>query len=421
MLTATPKTIPMNLYATIILVALVLEFVVNRIGDFLNLRSLNPELPSEFAETYDGEKYANSQDYTRATTRFRMVEATFSLGLTLVFWLGGGFTWLDEFSRGLEKGPIVTGLIFMLILMVALKLLNLPFQLWSTFKIEERFGFNRMTPKTFWSDQFKGIVLGGILGGGLMSAILFFFVKTGDVAWLWCWGTTTIVTLVGMFIAPTWIMPLFNKFTKLDEGELRDEILEYANKVSFPLEGLFVIDGSKRSSKANAFFTGFGKTKRIALYDTLIEAQSTDELVAVVAHEIGHYKRKHILKSLVIGILHFGVMFGLLSIFLKDQRLFDAFGVAEPSVHAGLIFFSMLLTPVELVLSVLMSYISRKNEFEADAFAAQTTGQPEDLVTALKKLSSDNLSNLTPHDFYVWLHYSHPPVLRRIAALRAIG
>jgi STE24 endopeptidase len=409
----------MNAYAILILLALVLEYGVGLIANLLNLSSLDSQLPDEFEGTYDTEKYAKSQEYTRATTRFQLVEATFSLALMIGFWQLGGFTWLDELTRSFELGPIATGLVFMLMLMIGLKLLHLPFQLWSTFSIEERFGFNRTSVRTFWFDQFKGIVIGGLLGGALMGAILFFFQTTGDSAWLWCWGTTAVFTLVTMFVAPTWIMPLFNEFTPLDEGELREAILGYAKDVEFPLEGLFVIDGSKRSSKANAFFTGFGKNKRIGLYDTLVEGQSTEELVAVVAHEIGHYKRKHIFKSLVIGIAHFGLLFWLLSIFLESQALFEAFGVSQPSVHAGLIFFGLLYTPIEMVLSVAMSAFSRKNEFEADAFAAETTGMPEELVTALKKLSTENLSNLTPHPFYVWLRYSHPPVLQRIDALRA--
>jgi STE24 endopeptidase len=410
----------MNTYAMVILAALVLEFVLGLVGNILNLRSLSPALPAEFEGTYDPEKYAESQTYTRAKTRFSLVESTFSIAVTLAFWYAGGFPWLDSFVRGFEQGPVVTGLSFMMLLVLGLKLLGLPFQLYSTFKLEARFGFNRTESSTFWGDQAKGLVLGALLGGVLMAAILYFFEKTGSSAWLWCWGTTTVFMLGAMFVAPTWIMPLFNQFTPLDDGELRDKILKYAQSVAFPLEGLFVIDGSKRSTKANAFFTGFGKNKRIALFDTLIEAQSEEELVAVVAHEIGHYKRKHIVQSLVIGILHFGALFWLLSIFIQNQGLFDAFGVAQPSVHAGLIFFGLLFTPIEMVLSVVMSAFSRKNEFEADEFAAHTTGQPEDLVSALKKLSKDNLSNLTPHRFYVWMHYSHPPVLARIAALRAL-
>jgi len=409
----------MNPFALVITLALVTEYSIQLVGDLLNLRSLSPELPEEFSGTYDDAKYARSQEYTRATTRLGLLRSTFDLALILAFWWSGGFTWLDALVRGFEQGPIVTGLAFMMILVLGLKLLSLPFQLYSTFVVEERFGFNRTSVGTFWADQVKGLVLGGILGGALMAAVLFFFLRTGESAWLWCWATTTVFALVALFVAPTWIMPLFNKFTRLDEGELREAILRYAERVSFPLEGLFVIDGSRRSSKGNAFFTGFGKTKRIALYDTLIEGQTTGELVAVVAHEIGHYKRKHILKSLVIGVLHFGVLFFLLSRFLESQPLFDAFGVAEPSVHAGLVFFGLLFTPIEMVLSFAMNAFARKNELEADEFAARTTGEPEHLVAALKKLSSENLANLTPHPFYVRLHYSHPPVLQRIAALRA--
>lgn len=409
----------MNEFGILILVALILEYSLGLVGNLLNLSSLSPALPGEFQGVYDEEKYAESQNYTRARTRFGQVEATFSLFVILGFWYAGGFPALDNWVRGFEWGPILTGLTFMMCLMVPLKLLNLPFELYSTFVIEARFGFNRTDAKTFWSDQFKGLVIGGILGAGLMAAILFFFEKTGDNAWLFCWATTTGVSLVAMFVAPTWIMPLFNKFTALDEGSLRDRILGYAKSVSFPLEGLFVIDGSKRSTKANAFFTGFGKNKRIALFDTLIENQSEEELVAVVAHEIGHYKRKHVLQSLAIAILHFGVLFWLLSIFMQKQELFAAFGVEKVSPYAGLVFFGLLYTPIEMVLSVVMSAFSRKNEFEADEFAASTTGEPENLVTALKKLSKDNLSNLTPHPFYVWMHYSHPPVLARIDALRS--
>lgn len=408
----------MNLFAMIILAALLLEYTLGVISSLLNLQSLASDLPGEFQGTYDEGKYAESQNYTKARTRFSLVESTFSLAIMLAFWFAGGFPWLDAWVRAFGWGEILSGLVFMMALMVPLKLLNLPFLLYSTFVLEERFGFNRMDAKTFWTDQFKGIVIGGLLGGGLMAAILFFFVKTGDTAWLWCWGTTTVVSLVAMFVAPTWIMPLFNTFTALDEGSLRDRILSYADSVSFPLEGLFVIDGSKRSTKANAFFTGFGKNKRIALYDTLIDAQSEDELVAVVAHEIGHYKRKHVLQGLVIALLHFGLLFWLLSVFLGNEELFMAFGVEQVSVHAGLVFFGLLYTPIEMVLSVIMSGLSRRNEFQADAFAAKTTGKPEDLVQALKKLSKENLSNLTPHPFHVWMHYSHPPVLERIAALR---
>ncbi len=409
----------MNAYAWIILFAVLAEYLLNLVGNRLNLSSLEPGLPSEFQDSYDDAKYAKSQEYTRVKTRFGMLVTTIDLAVLLVFWLAGGFAWLDVWTRGFELGEITTGLLFIAVLGVAAKLLSLPSSLYSTFVIEQRFGFNRMTLRTFWMDELKGLALTLLIGGPLLAAILWLFGTLGDTAWLWCWAVTTAFTLVAMFVAPTWIMPLFNKFTPLEDGELRRAILDYAGSVSFPLEGIFVIDGSKRSSKANAFFTGFGKNKRIALYDTLIEGQSTQELVAVVAHEIGHYKRKHILKSLGLGLAHFGVLFWLLSFFLQSEGLFAAFGVTEPSVHAGLLFFTLLFTPIELVLSILMSMFSRKNEFEADAFAAETTSHPEELISALKKLSLENLSNLTPHPFYVWLHYSHPPVMQRIDALRS--
>jgi len=241
------------------------------------------------------------------------------------------------------------------------------------------------------------------------------------VAWLWCWGAVTVFTLFVQFIAPTWIMPLFNKFTPLGEGELREAIFAFADSVGFSLQNVFVMDGSKRSSKSNAFFTGFGRNKRIALFDTLIEKQTVAELVGVLAHEIGHYKKKHIFQGMAISIVHTGVMLYLLSIFVSHPGLFAAFQMEHSSVYAGMIFFGLLFTPLDMVLSPLMSMLSRYNEFEADRFAGEKTGRPQSLIDALKKLSVDNLANLTPHPFYVLLHYSHPPLLQRIAALRAVG
>ena len=305
--------------------------------------------------------------------------------------------------------------------MVASTALGLPFRIYSTFVIEERFGFNRTTGRTFVLDRVKGLALGAVLGGALLAAVLFFFDWAGPLAWLWCWGAVTGFMLTAQFVAPTWIMPLFNTFSPLDGGELKDALLDYARSTQFPLDGITVIDGSRRSAKANAFFTGFGSHKRIALFDTLIEQQTTPELVAIVAHEVGHYKRRHILKGLTLSLAHTGALFWLLSLFLDRPGLFDAFAVPEPSVHAGLVFFGLLFTPIELVLSVLVNSFSRRYEFEADAFAADTTGSAEPLVTALKKLSADSLSNLTPHPLQVFLHHSHPPVLHRITALRTLN
>ena len=313
---------------------------------------------------------------------------------------------------------MVTGLLYIGALGLASILLGLPFRAYSTFVIEARYGFNRTTAGTFVADTLKSLVLAALLGGLLLAVILAFFEWAGPLAWLWCWIAATVFSLAVQFIAPTWIMPLFNKFTPLDSGDLHDAILDYARRARFPLRGLFVVDGSRRSSKANAFFTGFGKNKRIGLFDTLVDEYTVPELVAVVAHEVGHYKRRHIWQRMALSIGHLGAMLWILSLFLGQEGLFAAFYVSEPSVYAGLLFFGLLFTPVELALSILVNIFSRRNEFEADRFAAETTGSGEPLIAALKKLSADNLSNLTPHPMAVFLDYSHPPVLQRIAALR---
>lgn len=407
----------MNIFVVIILAALLADFVLNLVADLYNLKSLKTGLPGEFKSVYNEDTYEKSQKYTRVNTRFGIITSAFNLAVLLVFWFAGGFNGLDQIVRSWELGVIWTGLAYIGILIVFKTILSLPFSIYSTFVIEERFGFNKTTPKTFVLDMLKGLALGIVLGGPLLAGILAFFTFIDQYAWLYAWATVTVFTLFIQFVAPTWIMPLFNKFEPLEDGELRRKIRDYASSVDFALEGIYVMDGSKRSSKSNAFFTGFGKNKRIALFDTLMEKHTHEELVSVLAHEIGHYKKKHIIKSMVISILHTGVMFLLLSVFLNAQGLYDAFYMEQPSVYAGLIFFGMLYAPVEMILSIFMQMSSRKHEFEADEYAS-TTYKAEPMVQALKKLSKDNLSNLTPHPFYVFLNYSHPPVLQRIKAIR---
>jgi STE24 endopeptidase len=407
----------MNIFSIIILVTLAVDFILNLAADLYNIKSLDPQLPDEFKGIYDEETYRKSQEYTKVTTRFGILTSIFSLILLLVFWFAGGFNGLDQIVRGWELGTIWTGLAYIGILILFKTILSLPFSIYSTFVIEERFGFNKTTPKTFVLDMMKGLGLGIVLGGPLLAGILAFFTYIDQYAWLYAWGAVTLFTLVIQFIAPRWIMPLFNDFEPLEEGDLRAKIRKYTKGVDFEMEGLYVMDGSKRSSKSNAFFTGFGKNKRIALFDTLIENHTDDELVAVLAHEIGHYKKKHIIKNMVISILQTGVMFFLLSVFLNSPGLYEAFYMAEPSVYAGLIFFGMLYAPIDMILSMVMQMVSRKHEFEADEYAS-TTFKKEPMVQALKKLSKDNLSNLTPHPFYVFLNYSHPPVLQRIKAIQ---
>ncbi len=408
----------MNIFAVIILTAIIIDFTLGIISNRLNLKALSKELPGEFEGVYDEDTYAKSQEYTRVNTKFGFITGTFDLILLLVFWFAGGFNWLDQWARGFEFGVIGTGLIFIGALVIVKMFISMPFSIYSTFVIEEKFGFNKTTAKTFAADRVKGLLLSVVIGAPLLAGIIAFFEFGGTWAWLYAWLAVTAFSLVMQYIAPTWIMPIFNKFTPLEEGELRQAIEEYADDVNFPLQGIYVIDGSKRSAKSNAFFTGFGKNKRIALFDTLIENHTTEELVAVLAHEIGHYKKKHIVKNMTISILHTGIMFALLSVFLQVPGLFEAFYMEEMSVYAGLLFFGLLYSPVETLLGIAMQVMSRKHEYEADAFAADTIKEKEEMVNVLMKLSKDNLSNLTPHPFYVFLNYSHPPALKRIEAIR---
>jgi STE24 endopeptidase len=409
----------MNIYAIIILVTILVGYILSLITEYLNIKALSPQLPEEFKNLYDEDKYAKSQDYTQINTKFEFMTGTFNLVITLIFWFSGGFNYLDQIVRNRELHSIWAGILYIGILILLKSILSLPFSIYSTFVIEERFGLNKTTPSTFILDIGKGFLLSILIGGPLLAGILAFFEYTGQYAWIYCWIGTIIFTLFVQFIAPTWIMPLFNKFSPLEPGELRESIENYADSVNFPLKGVFVMDGSRRSTKANAFFTGFGKNKRIALFDTLIKSNSVSELVSVLAHEIGHYKKKHILKSIILSIIHMGFLFYLLSIFLNHKGLYDSFYMENMSIYAGLIFFGMLYSPIELILSIFMQIFSRRNEYQADQFAATTIDEPESLIRALKNLSVSNLSNLTPHPLYVFLNYSHPPVLERIKAIRA--
>ena len=413
----------MKIYLSIIIAALVGEYLIRCLTRYFNLKAMVPDLPAEFDGFYDQEQYRKSQQYTRVNTKFSYVSSSISLIVMLVFILMGGFNVLDIFVRSLELSPIPTGLIFFAILFLVSDWLSLPFSLYNTFVIEERFGFNKTTIRTFILDKFKTYFLSAVLGFVIMGSILYFFDKAAELAWLYAWMLVSIFIVAAPPIFTAFISPLFNKFTPLPEGELKDAIHQYAQKVSFPLTDLFIMDGSKRSSHSNAYFSGFGRKKRIVLFDTLIEQHSVDELVAIIAHEVGHYKKKHIFKGMMISILHTGLLFYLLSIFIDNRSLFQAFGMDEVDhvrIYAGFVFFGVLYSPIEFVLSVAMHYLSRKHEYQADAYAVETLGLADSLILGLKKLSVANLGNLTPHPVNVFLNYSHPPVLERISAMRDI-
>ncbi|HSW37915.1 MAG TPA: M48 family metallopeptidase, partial [Acidobacteriota bacterium] len=323
-------------------------------------------------------------------------------------------SWLLEF--GLNQ--IVTSLLFFGILVLAVQLLSLPFSIWDTFVIEEKYGFNRSTPAVFAFDFVKILLLECIIGGALIAVIIWLFYNTGS--WFWIIALTVIVifSLMANALYSKIIVPLFNKQEPLAEGPLLDAIKEFSHKAGFPVKNVFVIDGSKRSSKANAYFTGFGRNRRIVLYDTLIASMGEKEVLAVLAHEIGHYRLKHIWQSMAIGVVNSAFVLFLFALSMESARLTETLGFesAEPVFHLNLLGFSILLIPVMRIKSLLTNHISRKMEYSADAFVRRH-GMAQPLVKGLKILSSQNLSNLTPHPAYVCAYYSHPPLHDRVKKL----
>lgn len=413
--------LPMNIYLMIILFILIGNYLLDIVLETLNVRHVKTELPKEFVGYYDAEKYKKAQNYLKENTRFGIITDTITTPILLVFILIGGFNFVDQIARNFQFGSILTGLIFAGILMFASQILSIPFSIYSTFVIEEKYGFNRTTVKTFILDILKSWLLTVIIGGSIFLVILWFFNKAGDWAWVYCWIAVVLFQIILTFIAPIVIMPLFNKFFPLEDGELKTGIENYAKSQHFKMKGVFKMDASKRSTKSNAFFTGFGKFRRIVLFDTLIKKHTVDELVSVLAHEMGHYKKKHILKSILISIITTGLMFFILSLFINNQGLFSAFKMQHTSIYASLFFFAFLYTPINMVISIFSNILSRKHEYEADTYAVTTYGKPESMISALKKLTVDNLSNLTPHPLKVFLNYSHPPVLERIQSMRRMS
>ncbi len=410
----------MNLFFVVILAALLVDYILDLVSNLLNLQALKFELPPGLTDIYTPEDYRKSQEYLRISTRFGLIQNTSALIITLVFWFLRGFNYFDRIVQAWGFSTIISGLLYIGILLLIYQLIILPFSIYDTFVIEQRFGFNKTTRKLFVQDHLKG--LGLVLGLGIptLAGVLALFEYTGHYAWLYCWAGVALISLILQFISPILIMPLFNKFTPMPPGELRDAILDYTRSVYFPVKDVLIMDASKRSRKSNAFFTGFGRSRRIALFDTLVQKHTNPELIAILAHEIGHYKKKHIPRALVISIMHLGLLFFLLSVFVNSPGLYQAFYMQQYPIYAGFLFFGLLYTPIELILSIIMQVISRRNEYQADRFAAETIAEPDNLIIALKNLSGTNLANLTPHPFYVFLHYSHPPLLQRIQAIQNI-
>ena len=405
-------------YYFIIIGALIVEYLLSTISSVLNMNSITSTIPDGFQEFYDDKKYSKSQEYLKDKTKLGLYSSTFSLILTLIVIHFGLFGFLDEFVRSNSTHYIISGLLFFGILFLINDILNIPFSLYSTFVVEEKYGFNKTSIHTYMADKCKGYGLTIVFGSAIMVPVFYFFNTFQDNGWWIAWALITAFMIAVQPLFVHVIAPMFNKFTPLEEGDLKTAIEEFANKVSFPIGRIDVMDGSKRSAHSNAYFSGFGKSRRIALFDTLLDKHSTEEIVSVVAHEIGHYKKKHIITGTVLGVIETGIMLFIFNLFMNDSDLFAVFSVDTVSIYCGLVFFSMLYSPISMVTSIFTTAMSRKNEFEADAYALETTQKPEPLISMLKGLSASNLSHLTPHPLMVFLSYSHPPVVDRIAAVQ---
>lgn len=407
-----------NMLFYIIITILVLNFIVDKVLDHLNTKHFDDPIPKELADVYDEEAYKKSQAYKKENEKFSNITSLFSIFLTLIFFFAEGFKYVDDVANSFTNNPIFVALIFFGIILLGSDILTTPFSYYKTFVIEEKFGFNKTTHKTFWFDKVKSWLMSIFIGGGIFSIVIWFYGYFGDQFWIFAWILVAVFSLLMNLFYAKFIVPIFNKQTPLENGELKSEIEKYAQKVGFKLDAIFVIDGSKRSTKANAYFSGFGSQKRITLYDTLINELETNEIVAVLAHEVGHYQKKHIIFNLVVSMLLTGFMLYVLSLFISSPILSNALSVQNPSFHIGLIAFGILYSPISEITGLFMNYVSRKFEYQADNFA-KLTFNGNFLISSLKKLSKNSLSNLTPHPAYVFVHYSHPTLLQRIKNLDA--
>jgi len=405
--------------SVILILLLMLVFALDAVAETLNLRRFEKGIPAEFTGLYDPAKYRKARAYHTDSVRLALLKQGFLLLLLIAAIETGAFNGIDLWVRSQGFGPIWTGLVFLGLISLIRTVFLLPFNIYDTFVIEAKYGFNRTTLKTYIGDLIKGTVLSIVLGAPILALVLYFFERAGELAWVYSWLSLTLIQLVLLYLAPAVILPMFNKFSPLPSGELREEIERYARSRNFELSGIFTMDGSKRSSKANAFFTGFGKFRKLVLFDTMIPKHTVRELVAVVAHEVGHFKLKHIPKGIVISVITSGLTFYVFSKFLNNPTIFGIFKMESTSIYASLMFISIVASPIFRLLSIPTNWLSRRHEFDADRFSRETYGDTEALASALKGLSVDHLALLTPHPLKVLLDYSHPPVLERIQALRS--
>lgn len=397
---------------------LIFNFIVDKVLHTLNERYFDKKIPEKLNDIYDEDTYKKSQAYKKMSAKLSNFSSLISTILILFFLLIDGFTYLDSFARSISEQPILITLIFFGIIMIGSEIISTPISYYNTFVIEEKFGFNKTTKQIFWVDKIKGLLMSVLLGGAILSLISWFYLLTENNFWIYSWILVTAFSLfLNMFYAKL-IVPLFNKQTPLENGVLKSAIESYGKKVGFTIHNIFIIDGSKRSTKANAYFSGFGSQKRITLYDTLINDLDTDEIVAVLAHEVGHYKKNHIIYNMITSLLLSGLTLYMLSFFINSPILSNALGVSTPSFHIGLVAFGILYTPISEITGLCINFMSRKFEYQADNYAKETFHKNA-LITSLKKLSKNSLSNLTPHPAYVFAHYSHPTLLNRIKNLES--
>ncbi|MHB1147308.1 MAG: M48 family metallopeptidase [Lutibacter sp.] len=401
----------------ILISIIIVKFLFDTFMGSLNAKHFNDAIPPELEGIYNEAEYLKSQSYKKATYKFSAVTSMVSIIATLLFFIFEGFAFVDNIARNFSDNTIIITLIFFGIIIFASDILSLPFSYYSTFVIEEKFGFNKTSKKTFVFDKIKGWLMMIFLGGGVLALISWFYQLTTNNFWLYAWSLMSVITIFMNLFYSKLIVPIFNKQTPLENGELKNEIENFAKKVGFKLDNVFVIDGSKRSTKANAYFSGFGKQKRVTLYDTLINDLETNEIVAVLAHEIGHYKKKHIIYNLLVSILLIGFTFYILSLLVGNLTLSQALGLQTASFHIGLIAFGVLYSPISEITSLFMNALSRKFEYQADDYAKENFNGNA-LISALKKLSKNSLGNLTPHPLYVKIHYSHPTLLQRFLNLK---